>query len=147
MSIVTYRQPHFQRRKARALRVGLPFLSFIGPGLPPILAQKDFLRGPPSGWGALRLLPVAALYLALPFAVRPPLGLFSPRPKERDTPFFFAGAILLHLGRVLLAFEGKTAFASLAGSSKGGEAIGGPQSRSKGGAGSRSPRAGSYQCV
>ena len=75
-------QLHFHRLRASALRVGLPFF-FIGPGLPLIRAQKDFLRGPPSGWGAFRLDPVAALYLALPFAVRPPFLDFSPRPKER----------------------------------------------------------------
>jgi hypothetical protein len=41
-------QLHFHRLRASALRVGLPFF-FIGPGLPLIRAQKDFLRGPPSG--------------------------------------------------------------------------------------------------
>ena len=44
--ILTYE--HFQRRRASALRVGLPFLA-MGPGFPFILAQNDFLRGPPSG--------------------------------------------------------------------------------------------------
>ena len=80
-------QLHFHRLRASALRVGLPFF-FRGPGLPLIRAQKDFLRGPPSGWGAFRLDPVAALYLALPFAVRPPFLDFSPRPKDRLGVFF-----------------------------------------------------------
>lgn len=87
--ILTYE--HFQRFRARALRVGLPFLA-IGPGFPFILAQNDFLRGPPSGCGAFRLEPVAALYLALPFAVRPPFADFSPRPRDR------LGALLFLFG-------------------------------------------------
>jgi hypothetical protein len=40
---------HFHLASEAAFRVGLPFSSFIGPGIPDILAQKDFLRGPPSG--------------------------------------------------------------------------------------------------
>ena len=36
-------QLHFHRRRASALRVGLPFF-FIGPGLPLIRAQKDLRR-------------------------------------------------------------------------------------------------------
>ena len=42
--------------------------------------------------GAFNLLPVARLYFALPFAVRPPPCLterFSPRPTDRFTDFFF----------------------------------------------------------
>ena len=34
----------FQRRKANALGVGLPLGFFIGPLLPPILAQNDLRR-------------------------------------------------------------------------------------------------------
>lgn len=69
-----YQQSHFLR--ARALRVGLPFSSFIGPGTLDIRAQKDFLRGPPSGCGALSpgLSGFARLYDARPLAFRPPLG-------------------------------------------------------------------------
>lgn len=63
-----------------------------------ILAQNDFFRAASAlvlglGAGALRLEPVAALYLARPLAVRPaPLltGSFSPRPTLRDTPFLVA---------------------------------------------------------
>jgi hypothetical protein len=36
-----HQQFHFLR--AKAFLVGRPFLSFIGPGIPPILAQNDFL--------------------------------------------------------------------------------------------------------
>ena len=59
-------------RNASAFRVGRPLLSFIGPLTPPILAQKDLFRGPPSGCGAFRLEPVALLYFARPLAVKPP---------------------------------------------------------------------------
>ena len=63
---------------------------------PLIRAQNDALRPLSAlvfglGAGALRLLPVARLYLALPLAVKPaPLltGNFSPRPIARLTPFF-----------------------------------------------------------
>lgn len=62
---------------------------------PRMRAQKDALRPLSAfvfglGAGALSLLPVALLYLALPLAVRPaPLltGSFSPRPMDRLTPF------------------------------------------------------------
>jgi hypothetical protein len=62
---------------------------------PAILAQNDFFLPASAfvlglGAGAFRLLPVARLYLALPFAVRPaPLdtGSFSPRPTASDTDF------------------------------------------------------------
>jgi hypothetical protein len=82
------------------LRVGLPFFA-IGPGLPFILAQKLRLRGPPSGCGAFKLDPVAALYLALPFAVRPPLADFSPRPRDK------LGAFLLFLFCTALTRRGQ----------------------------------------
>ena len=59
-------------RRASALRVGLPFESFIGPLTPLIRAQNDLLRGPPFGCGAFRLDPVALLYLSRPAFVRPP---------------------------------------------------------------------------
>jgi len=75
------------------LRVGLPFSSFIGPGIPAMREQNDFLRGPPCGCGALRLDPVAALYLALPLAVKPaPLdtGSFSPLPTAKLGAFLVA---------------------------------------------------------
>jgi len=62
---------------------------------PDIRAQKLLRRAASRfvlglGAGALRLLPVARLYLALPLAVKPaPLltGNFSPRPMAKDTPF------------------------------------------------------------
>ena len=62
-------------------------------------AQKERLRAPPPGCGALRLEPVARLYFALPLAVRPPLRDFSPLPILRLTLFFlamFTGAFLSH---------------------------------------------------
>jgi hypothetical protein len=49
------------------------------------LAQKDLCLGPDLV-GAFNLLPVALLYLALPFAVKPPpaeTDCFSPRPTDR----------------------------------------------------------------
>ena len=62
---------------------------------PRIRAQNDALRPLSAlvfglGAGALSLLPVARLYLALPLAVNPAprlTGNFSPRPIDRDTPF------------------------------------------------------------
>lgn len=85
----------FQRLRLAALRVGRPFSSFIGPGIPLIRAQNDLRRAASAfvlglGAGALRLLPVAALYFARPLAVSPApfdTGSFSPRPTARDTPF------------------------------------------------------------
>ena len=61
--------------------------------MPDMRAQKDLFLAPPPGCGALRLEPVARLYLALPLAVRPPLRLFSPLPRDRLTPFRFLFAI------------------------------------------------------
>jgi hypothetical protein len=84
---------HFHLAKLAALRVGLPFSSFIGPLTPDILAQKDFFLDPPSGCGAFKLDPVAALYFALPLAVSPaPLdtGSFSPLPIAREGAFLVA---------------------------------------------------------
>jgi hypothetical protein len=55
-------------------------------------AQKDLWRGP-DFCGALRLLPVARLCLALPLAVRPAPFLtdsFSPLPTESLGDFFLA---------------------------------------------------------
>ena len=72
--------------------MGLPFLSFNGPGIPFILAQNDFLLAAllPVGFfsvtGACKLLPVARLYFALPLAVSPPFRDFSPRPTDKLTP-------------------------------------------------------------
>ena len=85
----------FHLFKLAALRVGRPFSSFIGPGIPDIRAQND-LRLAASfsvfgfGAGALRFDPVAALILARPLAVKPaPLdtGSFSPRPTAREGVF------------------------------------------------------------
>jgi len=64
------------------LRVGLPFGFFIGPGMPPILAQKDLRRAADLGdlaacladTGGLSVPPVCALYEARPLAFSPPLG-------------------------------------------------------------------------
>ena len=76
--------------------MGLPFLSFNGPGIPFIRAQKDFLLAArfPVGFfsvtGAWRLDPVALLYFARPFAVRPPFLDFSPLPTDRLTPLRLA---------------------------------------------------------
>jgi len=44
--------------------------------MPDIRAQNDFLREPPSGWGAFNpgFPGFAALYEALPLAFSPPLG-------------------------------------------------------------------------
>ena len=82
----------FHRLRLAAFLVGRPFSSFIGPGMPLILAQND-LRLAASfsvlglGAGAFRLDPVARLYLARPLAVKPApslTGSFSPRPTARD---------------------------------------------------------------
>jgi len=70
-------------RNANALRVGFPFLSFIGPGIPPIRAQNDLRRAADFGdffacsadTGGFKLCP-CALAEALPFALRPPSGFF-----------------------------------------------------------------------
>jgi len=80
---VCHLQSHFL--SANALRVGLPFSSFMAPLTPDIRAQKDDLRAAAFGdflacsalTGGLRLPPVARLYLALPAAVRPPEGFLS----------------------------------------------------------------------
>jgi len=59
-------------------------------------AQKDFLLAAlfPVGFfsvtGACKLLPVARLYFALPFAVRPPFLDFSPLPTDKLTPLRLA---------------------------------------------------------
>ena len=59
--------------------------------MPDILAQNESLRAPPSGCGAFKFEPVAALYLARPLAVSPaPLdaGSFSPRPIASEGALF-----------------------------------------------------------
>ena len=82
---------HFHLFKAKALRVGLPFESFIGPFTPLILAQKDFFLLPPPGCGALRLEPVSRLYLSRPFFVSPPFrDLWTPIFSETDFLLFLA---------------------------------------------------------
>ena len=68
-------------RKANALRVGLPFGFFIGPGMPPIRAQKDLRRAADLGdlaacfadTGGFKFMP-CALAEARPLAFNPPLG-------------------------------------------------------------------------
>ena len=44
---LTHSQSHFF--KAKAFRVGFPWLSFIGPITPDMRAQKDFLRAAALG--------------------------------------------------------------------------------------------------
>jgi hypothetical protein len=64
----------------------------------PMRAQNDALRPASAfvfglGAGAFKLLPVAALYLALPAAVSPApfdTGSFSPLPTDSDTDFFLS---------------------------------------------------------
>ena len=72
--------------------MGSPLGFFIGPGIPDILAQKDarLLAALLPGFtfpvtGAFKLLPVARLYFARPFAVRPPVLDFSPLPTLKFT--------------------------------------------------------------
>jgi len=86
--LVSDSYPHFHLRKASAFRVGLPLGFFIGPLTPPIRAQKDFFRAPPWGCGALRLDPVALLYLSRPALVRPPVRDLC-LPIRRETLFDF----------------------------------------------------------
>ncbi len=89
----------FQRLSEAALRVGRPFSSFMGPGIPLIRAQNDALRPSSAfvlglGAGAFRFEPVARLYFARPFAVSPApwdTGSFSPRETERLTCFLAIG--------------------------------------------------------
>ena len=61
------------------------------------LAQNERCRLP-DFWGAFKFDPVARLYLARPFAVKPPPAeteSFSPRPTERLGPFLRAITVLL----------------------------------------------------
>ena len=74
-------------RKANALRVGRPFSSFIGPGIPDILAQNDFRRAAALGdflaWlaltGGFKFMP-SRFALRRPASFNPPFGFF---PAER----------------------------------------------------------------
>ena len=78
---VPFQQSHFLR--ANALRVGLPLESFIGPGIPPILAQNDLRLAAAFGdffacladTGGFKFMP-CAFAEARPFAFNPPLGFF-----------------------------------------------------------------------
>ena len=96
---------HFHRRLAAHIRFFGVFEQLM-PCIficPADLEQYERLRFPPPGWGALSLLPVARLYLALPLAVRPaPLdaGLFSPRLTERETAFFRVFFFAIRMGPV-----------------------------------------------
>ena len=63
--------------------------------IPPILAQNDFLREPPSGCGAFNVPPVSRLYEARPKAFKPPDGLL---PSERC----HAGVVLPPSANILL---------------------------------------------
>ena len=81
---------HFHRFSDALARSAGPFALRTTPD---ILAQNDFLRPASAlvlgfGAGALRLLPVARLYLARPFAVKPAPAFtdcFSPRPTDKLT--------------------------------------------------------------
>ena len=74
-------QSHFL--SANALRVGLPFGFFIGPGMPPILAQNDLRRAADLGdlaacfaeTGGFKFMPLAFAERR-PAAFNPPLGFF-----------------------------------------------------------------------
>jgi len=74
-----YLQSHFL--SANALRVGLPFGFLIGPGMPPIRAQKDLRRFADAGdlaacfadTGGFKFMP-CALAEARPLAFNPPVG-------------------------------------------------------------------------
>jgi hypothetical protein len=60
----------------RRRRVGSPSL-YSGPGMLPIRAKKEALRGlSPDLTGGLRLPPVDALYEDRPLALSPPAGFF-----------------------------------------------------------------------
>lgn len=93
--IYVFNHLQFHLLSEAALRVGLPFSSFMGPGMPDIRAQNDLRRAASFldfglGAGAFRLDPVAALYLARPLAVRPApfeTGNLSPLPTDRFTCF------------------------------------------------------------
>jgi len=84
-------------RRANVFLVGSPLGFFAGPSTPDILAQKDlrlFEASEPSlsleglvVTAIFNLLPVALLYLAIPFAVRPPDFDFSPLEIDSDTLF------------------------------------------------------------
>ena len=68
----------FHAFKDNAFRVGFPFSSFIGPGIPDILAQNDVRRLASfsvfgCGAGGFRFIP-CFLALARPLAFKPPLG-------------------------------------------------------------------------
>jgi hypothetical protein len=62
--------------------VGLPLGFFIGPGIPPILAQNDLRLAADLGdflaWaaetGGFKVPPVSRLYEARPLAFKPPSG-------------------------------------------------------------------------
>ena len=75
----------FHLRSDSALRVGLPFSSFIGPGIPPIRAQNDLRRfaGLLSGsnFDGLVVTAIESLepgfslrYEAIPLRFKPPSG-------------------------------------------------------------------------
>ena len=77
--------------------MGLPLESFIGPAIPPILAQNDSRRAAALGdlaaclaeTGGFRVPPVCALYDARPLAFNPPAG-FLPSARVHAGVFFFA---------------------------------------------------------
>lgn len=78
------------------MRVGRPLLSFIGPGMPPIRAQKDVCRAFALGdlaaclsdTGGFKFMPWA-LADARPLAFKPPLG-FLPSLRVHAAVFFVA---------------------------------------------------------
>jgi hypothetical protein len=89
-----FHNQHFHRLSAALARS--PSLALAATA--PILAQNESLRPWSAfvfglGAGAFKFEPVAALYLARPFSVKPaPLdaGSFSPRPTDNETLFFVA---------------------------------------------------------
>ena len=91
----------------KAFRVGRPWESFIGPGIPPMREQNDLRRAADLGdlaacfaeTGGFRVPPVWALYDARPLAFSPPAG-FLPSARVHAAVFFagvffFAGAFFV----------------------------------------------------
>jgi hypothetical protein len=85
INLLSYQQFHFLRDNA--FLVGRPFSSFIGPGIPPIRAQNDFLlfddfeSGSNLEGGVVTAIEsfdpgFSLLYEAIPFLFNPPSGFF-----------------------------------------------------------------------
>ena len=79
--------------------------------MPDMRAQNDLFLAPPPGCGALRLEPVARLYLALPLAVRPLCDSFHLFRETGLLPFVFFLPFFLSLAKsapVILSRGGAT---------------------------------------